>query len=137
MIKEVCCVDCYKTTEDLVNDAKPAAAAEHRSVPEQIEYWARIGKAVLENSDMPLRLIQDSMLSIKEAKAGQINPISLCWSHSQCRDLFSLSSPCMPFCHDLRSGFAWCILVVSHKSRSYFVVVGQALAVVPSTARRR
>ena len=38
-----------KLSEDLVEDAKIVAAAEHRSVPKQIEYWARIGKAVLDN----------------------------------------------------------------------------------------
>ncbi len=61
-----------KLSDDLVEDAKAVAAAEHRSVPKQIEYWARIGKAVLDNPDMPLRMIQDTMLSIEEAKAGQV-----------------------------------------------------------------
>jgi hypothetical protein len=63
-----------KLSEQLVEDAKPHAAAEHRSVPKQIEYWARIGKAVLENPEMPLRLIQDTLLSREEAKAGLATP---------------------------------------------------------------
>ncbi|GBU15094.1 hypothetical protein AwPolaro_04720 [Polaromonas sp.] len=62
-----------KLSDDLVADAKTTAAAEHRSVPKQIEYWARIGKAVLENPDLPLRLIQDTMLSLEEAKAGRVD----------------------------------------------------------------
>ena len=62
-----------KLSKDLVEDAKIVAAAEHRSVPKQIEYWARIGKAVLENPDLPLRMIQDTMLSLEEAKAGQVS----------------------------------------------------------------
>lgn len=62
-----------KLSEDLVEDAKIVAAAEHRSVPKQIEYWARIGKAVLDNPDLPLRMIQDTMLSLEEAKAGQVS----------------------------------------------------------------
>jgi len=61
-----------KLSDDLVEDAKPIAAAERRSVPKQIEYWARIGKACLENPDLPLRLIQDTLLSREEAKAGQL-----------------------------------------------------------------
>ena len=61
-----------KLSDDLVADAKTVAAAEHRSVPKQIEYWARIGKAVLDNPDRPLRVIQDTMLSIEEVKAGQV-----------------------------------------------------------------
>ncbi len=62
-----------KISEDLVEDAKIVAAAEHRSVPKQIEYWARIGKAVLDNPDLPLRMIQDTMLSLEEAKASQVS----------------------------------------------------------------
>lgn len=61
-----------KLSDDLVEDAKTVAAAEHRSVPKQIEYWARIGKAVLDNPDLPLRMIQDTLLSIEEVKAGQV-----------------------------------------------------------------
>ena len=63
-----------KLSDELVHDAKPHAAAEHRSVPKQIEYWARIGKAVLENPDLPLRLIQDTILSREEVKAGKSTP---------------------------------------------------------------
>lgn len=59
-----------KLSNELVEDAKSHAAAEHRSVPKQIEYWARIGKTVLENPEMPLRLIQDTILSREEVKAG-------------------------------------------------------------------
>lgn len=63
-----------KLSDELVEDAKPHAAAEHRSVPKQIEYWARIGKTVLENPEMPLRLIQDTILAREEVKAGLAEP---------------------------------------------------------------
>lgn len=63
-----------KLSDELVEDAKTHAAAEHRSVPKQIEYWARIGKAVLENPELPLRLIQDTILSREEVKAGLTKP---------------------------------------------------------------
>ncbi|MBS3911122.1 MAG: hypothetical protein KGZ70_04695 [Hydrogenophaga sp.] len=63
-----------KLSDDLVEDAKPCAAAEHRSVPKQIEYWARVGKAVLENPELPVRLVQDSILSREEVKAGLAKP---------------------------------------------------------------
>jgi hypothetical protein len=65
-----------KLSDSLVEDAKVVGAAEHRSVPEQIEYLARIGKAVLENPELPLQVIQDTMLSLEEAKAGQLAPYS-------------------------------------------------------------
>jgi hypothetical protein len=61
----------------LVEDAKPYAAAEHRSVPKQIEYWARIGKTVLENPGMPVHLILDTNLSREELKAGLATPYRL------------------------------------------------------------
>jgi len=63
-----------KLSDELVEDAKSYAAAEHRSVPKQIEYWARIGKAVLDNPELPLRLIQDTLLSREEVKAGLAKP---------------------------------------------------------------
>jgi hypothetical protein len=66
--------DAIKLSDELVEDAKTYAAAENRSVPRQIEYWARIGKAVNDNPDMPLRLIQDTMLSREEVKAGLAAP---------------------------------------------------------------
>ncbi|MEY4884335.1 MAG: hypothetical protein RIS34_2189 [Pseudomonadota bacterium] len=62
-----------KLSDELVEDAKSHAAAEHRSVPKQIEYWARMGKAVLENPELPLQFIKDTMLAIEEAKAGQVS----------------------------------------------------------------
>ncbi len=52
-----------KLSDDLVEMAKPHAAAEHRSVPKQIEYWARLGKAVDENPDLPLQFIKDTLLA--------------------------------------------------------------------------
>ena len=65
-----------KLSESLVDQAKSHAQVQHRSVPKQIEYWARIGKAVLDNPELPLQVIQDTMLSLEEAKAGQLAPYS-------------------------------------------------------------
>jgi hypothetical protein len=61
-----------KLSKSLVDDAKLAAFAEHRSVPKQIEYWARIGKAVMDNPELPLRLIQDAMQGLEEARTGKL-----------------------------------------------------------------
>ncbi|WP_319588532.1 hypothetical protein [uncultured Desulfobulbus sp.] len=60
-----------KVSDELVELARPHAAAEHRSIPKQIEHWARLGKLVEENPDMPLQFIKDTLLSIEEANAGQ------------------------------------------------------------------
>ena len=63
-----------KLSDDLVEMAKPHAAAEHRSVAKQIEYWARLGKAVDDNPDLPLQFIKDTLLAVQEAKAGMLTP---------------------------------------------------------------
>jgi hypothetical protein len=57
-----------------VEDAKIAAGKERRSVPCQIEHWARIGKAALDNPDLPTPFIQDSLRSLKETRAGKTIP---------------------------------------------------------------
>jgi hypothetical protein len=62
-----------KLSDELIEMAKPHAAAEHRSVPKQIEYWARLGKAVDENPELPLQFIKDTLLAMQEAKAGQLS----------------------------------------------------------------
>lgn len=63
-----------KLSDDLVEMAKVHAAAEHRSVPKQIEYWARLGKAVDDNPGLPLQFIKDTLLAAQEAKAGMLTP---------------------------------------------------------------
>jgi hypothetical protein len=63
-----------KLSDELVEMAKSHAAAEHRSIPKQIEYWARLGKAVDDNPTLPLQFIQDTLLAAQEAKAGQLAP---------------------------------------------------------------
>ncbi len=48
----------------LIEEAKPVAQAMHRSVVEQIEYWARLGKVAEENPDLPINMLQDMLASI-------------------------------------------------------------------------
>ena len=63
-----------KLSDLLVEDAKPYAIAMHRSIPKQIEYWARLGKVAEENPDLPVQMLQDMLVSIEEVKAGNLNP---------------------------------------------------------------
>jgi hypothetical protein len=63
-----------KVSDELIEIARPRAAAEHRSVPKQIEYWARLGKAVEENPDLPLQFIKDTLVGIEEARVSQLSP---------------------------------------------------------------
>ena len=49
--------------ETIYNAAKKIAHAEYRSIPNQIEYWAMIGKCALDNPDLPIELIKDILLA--------------------------------------------------------------------------
>ena len=62
-----------KLSDELVELAKPRAVAEHRSVPKQIEYWARLGKAVEDNPELPIEFIKNTLIGIAEADAGQLS----------------------------------------------------------------
>jgi hypothetical protein len=60
-------------SEQLIEETKPVAQATHRSVSEQIEYWARLGKVVEENPDLPINVLQDMLVSIEEVKVGNLS----------------------------------------------------------------
>jgi hypothetical protein len=57
----------------LIEEAKLYAQATHRSVSEQIEYWARLGKVAEENPDLPIPMLQDMPVSLEEVKAGNLS----------------------------------------------------------------
>lgn len=59
-------------SELLIDQAKPFAQAMSRSVAEQIEYWARLGKVAEENPDLPIPMLQDIIFSIEEAKTSNL-----------------------------------------------------------------
>jgi hypothetical protein len=51
--------------DELYQQAKRSAAAESRTVPLQIAYWARIGKTALDNPDLPIEFIRDVLIAKK------------------------------------------------------------------------
>lgn len=59
--------------DDLYEEAKKSAAAESRTVPLQIAYWAKIGKASLDNPDLPGAMIRDI---IAARQAGDFEPFT-------------------------------------------------------------
>lgn len=52
-----------RINEEIYNEAKKTAKAECRTIPLQIEYWARLGKCALDNPDLPIDFIRDILLS--------------------------------------------------------------------------
>ncbi|MGB0719718.1 MAG: TA system antitoxin ParD family protein [Bdellovibrionales bacterium] len=53
-------------SDDLVAEAKHYAAAFSRSVPKQIEHWAKVGKIADENPELSASFINDILLAMEE-----------------------------------------------------------------------
>ncbi|MHA7841290.1 MAG: TA system antitoxin ParD family protein [Gammaproteobacteria bacterium] len=49
--------------ETVYNAAKKVARAECRSIPNQIEFWAKIGKCALDNPDLPIEFLTELLVS--------------------------------------------------------------------------
>lgn len=54
--------------DDLVGAARAAAKAEFRTVQGQIEFWAKVGRAALDNPDLPASFIAESLMSMSELR---------------------------------------------------------------------
>lgn len=54
--------------ETLVNAARVAAKAEFRTVQGQVEYWAKVGRAALDNPDLPVSFVAESLMSMAEPR---------------------------------------------------------------------
>ncbi|WP_024529206.1 ParD-like family protein [Serratia fonticola] len=52
--------------DDFVSDAKVYAEASSRSIPKQIEHWARIGRIAEDNPDLPFSFISEVLLAQSE-----------------------------------------------------------------------
>lgn len=56
--------------DEFVTHAKVHAEAESRSLPKQIEYWAKIGQIMIDNPDLSYEFVRESLLAIEEVKQG-------------------------------------------------------------------
>lgn len=52
--------------ERLIQDARAAAKTEFRTVQGQVEFWAKVGRAALDNPDLPASFIAESLMSMAE-----------------------------------------------------------------------
>lgn len=55
--------------DELVGAARAAAKAEFRSVQGQLEFWAKVGRAALDNPDLPASFVAESLMSLAEPRA--------------------------------------------------------------------
>lgn len=49
--------------DELYEQAKAHALAERRSIAGQIEFWAMVGKAALDNPDLPIDFVRDLIVA--------------------------------------------------------------------------
>ena len=56
--------------ESLVSAAREAAKAEFRTVQGQVEFWAKVGRAALDNPDLPASFIAESLMSMAESRVS-------------------------------------------------------------------
>ncbi|MBD0391973.1 hypothetical protein IC220_06005 [Wolbachia endosymbiont of Pentalonia nigronervosa] len=66
--------------EELVKAAQSHSTLQSRSVQQQIEYWAKIGKIVEENPELSYSVVKEFLLGLEDVKAGNVEeykPLSL------------------------------------------------------------
>jgi len=54
--------------QKLYDQARSEAVSEHRTIAGQIEYWATIGRAAMDNPDLPVSFIAESLASMSEPR---------------------------------------------------------------------
>ncbi|MDP2751607.1 MAG: ParD-like family protein [Rhodocyclaceae bacterium] len=52
----------------LYDQAKVEAVAWHRTITGQIEFWAKVGRAALDNPDLPVSFVAESLVAIAEPR---------------------------------------------------------------------
>jgi len=57
-----------RIAQELYDQAKADAAAEHRTIAGQVEFWAKIGRTALDNPDLPVSFIAESLASMAEPR---------------------------------------------------------------------
>ena len=58
--------------ENLVRAARAAAKAEYRTVQGQVEFWAKVGRAALDNPDLPVSFVAESLISMAEPREDSV-----------------------------------------------------------------
>ena len=54
--------------QTLYDQARSEAQTEHRTIAGQIEYWAKVGRAALDNPDLPVSFIAESLAALTEPR---------------------------------------------------------------------
>jgi hypothetical protein len=62
-----------RLSEDIVSSARAKALVYSRSLPKQIEHWAKIGKIAEENPDLPYGFIEGVLEGLEEIRRGEVS----------------------------------------------------------------
>ena len=57
-----------RINQDFYEQARQDAALEHRTIAGQIEFWARVGRAAIDNPDLPVSFVAESLASMAEPR---------------------------------------------------------------------
>ena len=57
-----------RINQELYEQAKQDASVEHRTITGQIEFWAQLGRAAIDNPDLPISFIAESLASMREPR---------------------------------------------------------------------
>jgi len=60
--------------KNLVDKASIMAKALSRTLPKQIEHWAKIGKMMEDNPDLPYEFVKQAIIAKAEKEAGKLEP---------------------------------------------------------------
>lgn len=52
--------------DELYEQAKSASKGECRTIAGQLEFWAKVGKAALDNPDLPIEFVRELMIARQE-----------------------------------------------------------------------
>ena len=58
--------------KNLIHAACSYSAVQDRSIPKQIEHWAKIGRIAEDNPDLNYNLIIEILLGMEDAKRGNV-----------------------------------------------------------------
>ena len=71
-LRQVCEMNtCIRISPELLKIAELAAVEGQRTTSQQIQYWAKIGKACIDNPDLPVTFVIDSLASLSQGEIGK------------------------------------------------------------------
>ncbi len=74
MGKQLCGVVVVRINDDLYRQARLSGKRNSRSADEQINFWAKLGKACIDNPELPTTFVAECLASLSEAKSKRFIP---------------------------------------------------------------